>query len=92
MKNAYPEEKGKIAINGRQMEWVLRRSKGESCFGIQGSRIFALELKKNGETVLDYERGLKVRPGTDDEETKACLGYLIDKYGRVKKKEKDKEK
>jgi hypothetical protein len=88
MKSVYPEEKGKITINGCQMEWVLRRSKGESCFGIRSSRIFELELKKDGKVTLEYGRGYSKQPDKEDEESALCLNYLLDKYGRSKKKEK----
>lgn len=88
MKSVYPEEKGKTMINGHQMEWVLRRSKGESCFGIRSSRIFELVLKKDGKVTLEYERGYSKEPDKEDEESVLCLNYLLDKYGRNKKKEK----
>ena len=88
MKSIYPEEKGKITINGHLMEWVLRRSKAESCFGIRGSRIFELFMKKDGVTTLEYGRGYSIKPNNEDEETALCFSYLIDRYGKVKKKEK----
>ena len=88
MRSVYPEEKGKTTINGHLMEWVLRRSKGESCFGIRSSRIFELELKKDGQVTLEYGRGYSRKPDKEDEETSLCLSYLIDKYGRNKKKER----
>ena len=85
-KNAYLKEHGKIDFSGHKMEWTMRRSKGESFFGIKGSRIFELHLKKDGEVTLEYERGYLKKP--EDEETKSFLNYLIDKYGKEKKKEK----
>lgn len=88
MKSRFPEERGNMTINGHKMEWVLKRSKGESCFGIRSSRIFELELKKDGEVTLEYGRGYSRRPNQEDEETALCLSHLIERYGRVKKKEK----
>lgn len=88
MRDRYPEEKGKLQINGHQMEWVMRRSKGESFFGVRGGRIFKLLIKKDGEVTLEYERGYSKKPESEDEETSLCLSHLIEKYGRIKKKEK----
>ena len=90
MKKVYPEEKGKITINGCKMEWVMRRSKGESFFGIRGSRIFELQIKRNDEVTLSYGRGFPTtkQPNNEDEETVLCLNYLIDKFGKNKKKER----
>ena len=91
MKTVYPEEKGKITINGSKMEWALRRSKSESAFGIRGSRIFELTILKNGKKTLEYGRGYSLKPDQEDEETVLCLSMLIDKYGREKRKEKKRE-
>ena len=88
MKTVYPEEKGKIEINGHKMEWVLKRSKGASAFGIRGSRIFELTLTRDGVKTLEYGRGYSIKPDTDDEETPQCLSFLIDKYGKERRKER----
>ena len=90
MRTVYPEEKGKMDINGHRMEWILRRSKGESAFGIRGSRVFALKILKDGKKTLEYERGysMNLKPDQEDEETTLCLNYVLDRYGRAKKKEK----
>ena len=87
-KNVYPEEKGSVMINGHKMEYVMKRSKGESCFGIQSSRIFFLKLDKDGKSTADYDRGYSLKPDKEDEETALCISYLVDRYGRNKKKEK----
>lgn len=92
MRQVYPEEQGKIEINGHKMEWKMRRSKGESCFGIRGSRIFDLNVWKDSEKTLEYEHGYSMKPEEDDEETKVCLNYLLDKFGKEKKKEKKDER
>lgn len=88
MKNVYPEENGKIEINGHWMEWKMRRSKGGSIFGIHGSRIFELSLMKDKGLTLEYNRGYLRKPEKEDEETALCLSYLLDKFGKEKKKEK----
>ena len=89
MKTVYPEEKGNLVINGCKMEWIFRRSKGESAFGVRGSRIFELKILKDGKVTLEYGRGYKAEPDKEDEETALCLSYVIDNYGRNKKKEKN---
>ena len=89
MKKLYPEEKGKLTLNGHKMEWVFRRSKGESAFGIRSSRIFELQIKRDGVVTLEYGRGLSIKPSPEDEETPLCLNHVINTYGRNKKKEKD---
>jgi hypothetical protein len=88
MKKVYPEEKGKLTINGKQMEWKMTRSKGESAFGIRGSRIFQLIVAKDGRITLMYDRGYSVKPENEDEETALCLSHLIERYGKEKRKEK----
>lgn len=89
MKTVFPEEKGKIVINGHQMEWVFRRSKSESAFGIRGSRIFELTLNKDGKKTLEYVRGYYLKPDQEDEETILCLSMLIDKFGKQKERRKE---
>lgn len=88
MRTIYPEEKGKIDINGHHMKWVLRRSKGESAFGIRGSRIFELKLYKDDKITIDYGRGYSVKPDKEDDESVLCLEHLLNTYGKEKRKEK----
>lgn len=88
MKTVYPEEKGSIKIQDHNMRWTLRRSKGESCFGINGSRIFELSIYKDDVLVLLYMRGYSRKPDKSDEATQVCLKYLLDKFGKEKRKEK----
>lgn len=89
-KNRYPQESGSMTINGSKMEWIFRRTKGEGAFGIRASRIYQLELKKNGNLVAEYDLGWSKKISDDDEESALCLTYLIDRYGheRVKTKKK----
>lgn len=88
MKNFYPDEKGKNVINGHKMEWRFKRSKGESVFGIKGSRIFELELKKDDAVTGSYERGWVTRIKDDDNESKLCLEHILNTFGKEKKKER----
>ena len=89
MKSVYPDEYGKTTINGAKMEWRFKRSKGESIFGIRGSRIFELELKRNGIISGSYERGWSKKIANDDEESSLCLEHILNTYGREKRKEKE---
>ena len=82
MKKAYPDEYGKTTINGEKMEWRFKRSKGESFFGIRGSRIFELEITKNGKVTGVYKKGWTQQIQDEDEESALLLGFLVDKYGK----------
>lgn len=88
MKTFYKEEQGKTTFNGHKFEWKMKRTKGESVFGIKGSRIFGLELEKDGAVVGLYDRGWLVRIKDDDDDTKLCLEHLLNTYGKEKKKKK----
>ena len=88
MKSVYPEENGSVMINGHKMEYTFRRSKGESAFGIRGSRIFYLELKRDGKLSGKYERAWCPKIDNDDEESALCLQYLIREFGKEKRKER----
>ena len=90
MKNVYPDEYGKTTINGVKMEWRFKRSKGESIFGIRGSRIFELEMKRDGIVSGSYSRGWTKKINKDDEESALCLEHILNTYGREKRKEKEK--
>lgn len=88
MKTRYQEENGRITINGHKMEWTMTRSKGESVFGIRGSRIFSLVLKRDGLITAEYGHGWAKQIPKDDEESTLCLEHLLRTYGREKRKEK----
>lgn len=91
-KQHYPSENGKMTINGHTMEWTMKRSKSMSAFGIRGSRIFSLILKKDGNIIGQYDRGWVVGKQIlkEEEEGSLCLAYLIDKYGKdIPRKKKE---
>ena len=81
---AYPEN-GEIVINGHKMTFRMRRTKSESAFGVRGSRIFELEIKKDGEVCGVYARGWTKQIPKEDEECALFLSYLVDRYGKAKK-------
>ena len=84
----YPSENGMMTVNGAKMEWTFRRCKGESAFGIRGSRIFEMELKKNGEVIGKYNLGWTKKIPGEDEEGTLCLTYLLERFGKEKPKKK----
>ena len=84
----YPEEKGSLRIHECRMEYIMKRSKGESAFGIQGSRIFYLRIIKDGRTTGLYDKGWNPKIPSEDEESVLCLQHLINTFGKEKKKEK----
>lgn len=92
MRERYPEEHGTTTINQNRFEWTMRRSKGESCFGIRGSRIFMLTINKEGKRVCSYDRGWEQKPLNEDEDVALCIAHLVETYGRQKKKEKKEKK
>ena len=89
-KQHYQPESGSMVIMGKKMEWTMKRSKTASAFGVYGSRIFYLELKKDGKVVGLYDRGWSIGKKIDkeDEEGTLCLRYLVDKYGYGNPKKK----
>jgi hypothetical protein len=91
-KQHYANESGSMDILGHKMEWTMKRSKTASAFGVCGSRIFYLEMKKDGKVVGLYDRGWSVGKKIDkeDEEGMLCLRYLVDKYGKdIPKKKRE---
>lgn len=92
-KQHFSNEHGEITINGYKMSWQMKRCGSASFFGIRGSRIFWLELKKDGKLIGKYDRGwdISCKPDKDDEEASLCISYLVDKYGKDSPKKKKKE-
>lgn len=80
----FPNEGGEITINGHKMSWAMKRCRSASAFGIRGSRIFYLELKKDGKTIGKFDHGwdISMKPDKEDEEASLCISYLVDKYGK----------
>ena len=89
-KTRFQAENGKMEINGHLMEWQMMRSKSSSAFGIRGSRIFQLTLKKDGAVIGEYAYGWSKKISDEDEEGALCLSYLVDKYGKdIPRKKKE---
>ena len=83
-KQHFPNEGGTITINGHNMSWVMKRCRTASAFGIHGSRIFYLEILKDGKLAARFNRGWDISNplNKEDEEAVLCLKYLLDKFGK----------
>lgn len=89
-KQHFQPERGSLVINKQKMAWNMQRSKSSSAFGIRGSRIFELEITKNGKITGVYKKGWTQQIQNEDEESALLLGFLVDKYGKdVPKKRKE---
>lgn len=83
-KQHFPNEHGEITINGHKMSWTMKRCRTASAFGVHGSRIFYLEVRKDGKLTGKFDRGWDISncPDKEDEETALCIQYLLDKFGK----------
>lgn len=88
----YKDQTGGMTINGARMGWTMKCSKGESAFGIRGSRIFELTLTKDGRVVGEYNLGWSMKIPEEDEESALCLAYLVDRFGRNAPRKKETRK
>ena len=85
-KKTYVDERGNATINNHKMEWRFKRSKGASAFGIKASRIFELDLKKDGVLTGSYDLGWTKRINNEDAESKLCLEHILNTYGKERTK------
>ena len=56
--------KGKIEIEGTEVQYWAKHFEEGSEWGIDGGRISKLECRANGKTLLHYERGWEMKPKT----------------------------
>lgn len=85
----FKPEKGSLDINGHKYQYEMFRSKEPSEFGIKRSRIFELNLYRDGTLVADFNKKWLIQPSKDNEDDQAALNELISKFGAAKaKKEK----
>ena len=91
MPRNFNPEKGKMEIQGHSISYEMVRSKEPSVFGIQGSRIFELNVYKDGTLILDFDKKWLIDRGKEDEIGQIVLQKLLDQFGQPKaKKEKQK--
>ena len=68
-------KEGSLRVNGDIFHYWMKQYEEGSQFGIDGGRISKLMLKRNGEIVYNYDRGLYVAPV--DENTVFALEILL---------------
>lgn len=68
-------KEGSLRVNGDIFHYWMKQYEEGSPFGIDGGRISKLMLKRNGEIVYNYDRGLDVAPV--DENTAFALEILL---------------
>lgn len=58
--------------------WVKNFDEPSEIYGIEGGHISKAMLKRDGQTVYNYDRGLDIAPA--DEETETALAILMKDY------------
>ena len=81
-KQHFQPERGSLVINKQKMEWKMQRTKTASAFGVRGSRIFDLEILRNGKVTGRYQKGWTQQIADEDEESALLLSFLVDKFGK----------
>lgn len=72
-------EQGSLLIDGTTVHyWVKHYDEPSEDYGIMGGRISKLQLRVNGETTLNYDRGWDKQ--AEDKPSITALGYLLRKY------------
>lgn len=69
---------GSLRIGTSVFHYWAKHFDEASQFGIDGGRISKLMLKRNGEIVYNFDRGLDVEPS--DGETETALAILMKEY------------
>ena len=73
-------KEGSLRLGGDIFHYWMKQYEEGSQFGIDGGRISKLMLKRNGEIVYNYDRGLYVAPV--DENTVFALEILLHSENR----------
>lgn len=58
--------------------WVKNFDEPSGIYGLEGGRISKVMLKRNGQIVYNYDRGLDIAPA--DQETEMALAILMKDY------------
>ena len=61
-------KEGSIRVNHSIFHYWIKVYETGSEWGIDGGKISTMTLKRNGEIVVNYDRGWDVRPGDSDTE------------------------
>ena len=62
---------------GEYKYWIKHYEEGSE-YGINGGRISKIEIRRNGKTIVNYDRGWDIRP--TDKEDKAFYNGLLKMY------------
>lgn len=68
-------KEGSLGIYGDIFHWWMKVYEKPSKFGIYGGKVSKLMLKRNGEIVLNYDRGWDVQPS--DPNTQLAMEILL---------------
>ncbi|RMI73777.1 hypothetical protein ABNB56_09935 [Streptococcus iniae] len=60
---------GMIHYHGQEVDYIAKVSDQASEFGIDGGRVFKLDIEVAGECIASYDRGWDTYPETDKQET-----------------------
>ncbi len=79
MKNGWHEGTIGSPINSKETRiahyWVKTCEEPDETYGIEGGRIIKMQIKVEGKTVLNYDRGWDLEP--DEEDKLIVLAYSI---------------
>lgn len=79
MTNGWHEGAIGTGINSKNTKvahyWVKTCDEADELYGIDGGRIIKLQIKVDGRTVVNYDRGWDIEPDEDDET--AMIAYSI---------------
>jgi len=71
--------KGSLNINGTDCKfWVKHFEEGSEVYGINEGRISKLEIRVNGKTTCNYDRGWDIEP--QDATTKKAYAELLKRF------------
>jgi len=72
-------EQGTLKIEGSIVKYYIKRYEEPSDeYGVEGRRISKMQLKINGKTTLNYDRGWDIEP--EDEASQLAYGILIHEF------------
>ena len=68
-------KEGSLSVYGDIFHWWLKVYESPSKFGINGGKVSKMMLKRNGQIVMNYDRGWDIKPV--DENTKLAMELLL---------------
>lgn len=68
-------KEGSIRVGSSIFHYWMKQFDEGSQYGIEGGRISKLTMKRNGEIVVNYDRGWDVRP--EDPDTQLAMEILL---------------